>query len=323
MTDDDRVPESSADSVEPVVGQFGDSNPAIAAPARPHSGVHRSERPARSGSFFRELPVLLLAAFVLALLIKAFLIQAFYIPSGSMERTLLIKDRVLVNKVVYRIRDVHRGEVVVFKGPDTWAPEVITAPAGNGLHQVLVGLARTIGVGPPGEKDFIKRVIGLPGDTVACCTNGHVTVQSPGHPAVELAEPYIYENNPGPERAFAPVTVPAGRLWVMGDHRGASADSRAHMADLYLGTVPAANVIGRAFVRVWPLDRVGSLPVPRTFAPLAAGGLEVVPYALGAALVFPLAGVRRRRRLTRDRSPADRPVAATPAGQASSDRAAS
>src|SRR5450759_2801150 len=159
---------------------------------------------AKRGSFLRELPFLLLVAFLLALLIKAFLVQAFYIPSGSMERTLLIGDRVLVNKVVYRIRDVHRGEVVVFKGPDTWAPEVVL-PEGNGVQRALRGLARVIGVGPPGEKDFIKRVVGLPGDTVTCCTNGQVTVQAPGQPPVALDEPYLYDNNPPPERAFPPV----------------------------------------------------------------------------------------------------------------------
>jgi signal peptidase I len=249
---------------------------------------------AKRGSFLRELPFLLLVAFLLALLIKAFLVQAFYIPSGSMERTLLIGDRVLVNKVVYRIRDVHRGEVVVFKGPDTWAPEVVL-PEGNGVQRALRGLARVIGVGPPGEKDFIKRVVGLPGDTVTCCTNGQVTVQAPGQPPVALNEPYLYDNNPPPERAFPPVTVPPGQLWVMGDHRGASADSRAHAADRYQGTVAATDVIGRAFVRVWPLSRLAALSVPATFSHVRAAGGSTAPYAAGLAVALPMGALGRRR----------------------------
>src|SRR5659263_368692 len=231
---------------------------------------------AKRGSFLRELPFLLLVAFLLALLIKAFLVQAFYIPSGSMERTLLIGDRVLVNKVVYRIRDVHRGE-------------------GNGVQRALRGLARVIGVGPPGEKDFIKRVVGLPGDTVTCCTNGQVTVQAPGQPPVALDEPYLYDNNPPPERAFPPVTVPPGQLWVMGDHRGASADSRAHAADRYQGTVAAADVIGRAFVRVWPLSRLAALSVPATFSHVRAAGGSTAPYAAGLAVALPMGALGRRR----------------------------
>jgi len=250
---------------------------------------------AKRGSFLRELPFLLLVAFLLALLIKAFLVQAFYIPSGSMERTLLIGDRVLVNKVVYRIRDVHRGEVVVFKGPDTWAPEVVL-PEGNGVQRALRGLARVIGVGPPGEKDFIKRVVGLPGDTVTCCTNGQVTVQAPGQPPVALDEPYLYDNNPPPERAFPPVTVPPGQLWVMGDHRGASADSRAHAADRYQGTVAATDVIGRAFVRVWPPSRLAALSVPATFSHVLAAGGSTAPYAAGLAVALPMGALGRRRR---------------------------
>src|SRR5919112_4508237 len=145
--------------------------------ARPRA-AHGKE--SSSGSFFRELPFLVLIAFVLALLIKAFLVQAFYIPSGSMQQTLELRDRVLVNKLVYRFRDIHRGEIVVFNGLDNFQPETTVAPPSNGLQRVLRSVSRAVGVGAPGEKDFIKRVIGTPGDRVACCVDGHVTVQVKG-----------------------------------------------------------------------------------------------------------------------------------------------
>jgi len=224
---------------------------------------------------WQELPLLIVVAFCLAVLIRTFLLQAFYIPSGSMEDTLLIGDRVLVNKVVYDVRDPKRGEVVVFRGPANWVPEAPTNGKDDGF---LAGLARTVGdlvgISTPGEKDFIKRVIGLPGDTVACCDDkGRVTVN--GTP---LDEPYVIENSPldAPpaadecrSRKFGPVKVEEGQLFVMGDHRLVSQDSRCQ------GLVPIDNVIGRAFVIVWPNSRWDRLPVPDTFAhvaePTAAG----------------------------------------------------
>jgi signal peptidase I len=264
------------------------------------------------GSFFRELPFLVLIAFVLALLIKAFLIQAFYIPSGSMEQTLQVRDRVLVNKLVYRFRDIHRGEIVVFNGLDNFQPETTVAPPRNGLQRVLRSVSRTVGVGAPGEKDFIKRVIGTPGDRVACCDNGHVTVQPNGSDkAVALDEPYLYEDNKQPfceasitDGQCGPgspgILVPEGRLWVMGDHRGFSSDSRMHVKDENHGTVPTDKVIGRAFVVVWPVSRSAVLRVPKTFdaalgssVHLAVGG---APYLLGLAGAFPLNAARRRVR---------------------------
>jgi signal peptidase I len=272
----------------------------------------------RSGSFFRELPFLVLIAFVLALLIKAFLLQAFYIPSGSMQQTLELRDRVLVNKLVYRFRDIHRGEVVVFNGLDNFQPETQIAPPSNGVQRVLRSVSRAVGVGAPGEKDFIKRVIGTPGDRVACCTDGHVTVQVKGSTtATPLDEPYLYEDDRqvfcqaglGPEKcpAGAPgVLVPKGRLWVMGDHRGFSSDSRAHIDDENHGTVPTDKVIGRAFVIVWPVSRATVLRVPSTFDSALAGpasaGMLAAPYLLGLGAAVPVRGFGRRvRRLRRSR----------------------
>lgn len=235
-----------------------------------------------------EIPLLVLVALGLALIIKAFFVQAFFIPSESMEKTLhgcagCNGDRVLVNKLVYHFRDVHRGEIVVFRGPDSWKQEVAgPGPASNPLTKLLRGVGRAIGAAPPSEKDFIKRVIGVPGDTVQCCdSKGRVVVNG-----VSLDEPYLYEDD---HATFGPIKVPKGRLWVMGDHRGSSADSRAHQDD-HQGTIPIHNVIGRAFVKVWPPSRVGMLPVPRTF--LADG----VPLGGGVLAASGILLVRRRRR---------------------------
>ena len=240
-------------------------------PVAPHAALPKAKR----GKGWRELPVLVVVAVVLAIVVKTFLIQAFFIPSGSMETTLhgcpgCNGDRVLVNKVVYQVRDIHRGEIVVFNGVDSFDAEAPVLPPGNAAQRALNGLTRLIGLGAPGEKDYIKRVIGLPGDRVSCCSNGHVTVQPKGSDTpVALEEPYLYEDDaevfcaagtgdqcpPG-----APgVLVPEGRLWVMGDHRSASSDSRAN------GTIPIDKVIGRAFVVVWPFNRVTLLPVPDPF----------------------------------------------------------
>lgn len=228
---------------------------------------------------WQELPLLLVIAFCLAVLIRSFLLQAFFIPSGSMEQTLLIGDRVLVNKVVYDVRDPHRGEVIVFRGPEAWAPQVTEI----GTPGFFTKLGRTIGdlvgVSRPGAKDFIKRVIGVPGDHVECCDDqGRITVNGRA-----LDEPYIYDNSPLDvpidgcrSRKFAEVVVQPGQLFVMGDHRGVSQDSRCQ------GQVPIENVIGRAFVVVWPSSRWASLSVPPTF--------EGVPTALGAVPAAPSPG---------------------------------
>jgi signal peptidase I len=222
--------------------------------------------PKSRGRFWRELPFLIVIALVLALLIKTFLVQAFFIPSGSMEPTLhgctgCNGDRVLVNKLVYRIRDPHRGEIVVFRGPLSWqdTPEVTTSEPGNPASRFFHDIGSALGLAAPSSKDFIKRVIGLPGDHVVCCdAKGRITVN--GHP---LTEPYIYPGAHPSDQPFD-VTVPPGRLWVMGDHRNASADSRFHLTD-HDGTIPISDVIGRAIIKIWPVSRWGLLPVPKTF----------------------------------------------------------
>jgi signal peptidase I len=249
--------------------------------------------------------LLVLIAFSLALLIKTFLLQAFFIPSGSMEQTLLVKDRVLVNKVVYDFREPQRGEVIVFRGVDSWKPETV-APAPEGLlAKAKLQVGSLVGLAAPDEKDFIKRVIGTPGDEVRCCdAQGRLMVNGRA-----LDEPYVFDNNPIDSRPFGPITVPAGRLFVMGDHRGGSQDSRAYISDQFKGTVPIDQVIGRAFVKVWPVARWDGLPVPETwqFVPAAqaigAPGERAGPATsttgpvVASLLLVPFTrGSRRRRR---------------------------
>lgn len=258
----------------------------------------------RQGSFLKELPVLIGVALVLALVIKAFVIQAFYIPSGSMENTLQIGDRVLVNKVVYHTRDIARGDVVVFNGLDSWDPEVQVSRPSNPFSKVVHAVGSAFGVAP-NEKDYIKRVIGVPGDHVKCCdAQGRVTVN--GVPLNEQAylftDPSTHEQNKPSIDPFD-ATVGPGQLWVMGDHREASSDSRWHRGDRGGGTIPIDHVIGRAFVIVWPLNRVDTLPIPSTFKQptlkAAAALAPATPLTLGFLGALPITYLTRRLRLRR------------------------
>src|SRR5262249_37400642 len=176
----------------------------------------RRER--RKRSFWREFPVLVVVALLLAVVIKTYAIQAFFIPSGSMEMTLQVNDRVLVNKLVYDVRGIHRGDIVVFNGDGSWDPGTVPTDT-NFLVKFANGFASMFGFGHPGDI-LIKRVIGLPGDHVACCdANGRVTVN--GIPLTEQS--YLFPGNVPSESRFN-ITVPPGRLWVMGDHRLISDD---------------------------------------------------------------------------------------------------
>ncbi|WP_353899104.1 signal peptidase I [Micromonospora harpali] len=240
----------------------------------------RERRSRRQMPLWQELPLLLIVAFCLAVLIRTFLLQAFFIPSGSMEDTLLINDRVLVNKVVYDVRDPQRGEVVVFRGTDKWVAQEVQEPEPGIVGKFGRTVGDLVGVSRPGEKDFIKRVIGLPGDRVRCCdAQGRVTVND-----VPLDEPYVVRDSPldlppNPaecrSRRFDEVVVPPGQIFVMGDHRLVSQDARCQ------GPVPIDNVVGRAFAVVWPSSRWASLPVPETFAtvtgPTPAAGQPLAP----------------------------------------------
>jgi signal peptidase I len=278
-------------------------------------GKPAARRARRKRSFWREFPILVVVALLLAVVIKTYAIQAFFIPSGSMENTLEINDRVLVNKLVYDVRGIHRGDIVVFNGDGSWDPG--TPPRDtNFVVKFAQGFASMFGFGHPGDI-LIKRVIGLPGDRVACCdAQGRVTVN--GVPLTEQS--YLYPGDAPSEIRFNIVVQP-GRLWVMGDHRLISDDSRNHLGEPGGGTVPENAVIGRAFVIIWPISRWRILPIPATFqkpglsaaaassAPPAAqdtGALlsarlepasPALPLALGFAGAVPVTWLQRRARL--------------------------
>ena len=236
------------------------SQPTPPAPPAPPTRVHRRpDRPKRK-SFFRELPGIVITALLISVLIKTFLVQAFYIPSGSMENTLLVNDRVLVNKLADKPDEIHRGDVVVFRDPGGWlnGPEVVDRGGVLGAVRdalVFVGLAPAAG-----EEDLIKRVIGVGGDTVEADGNGVLKVN--GVPLDE--KDYLFPQDSSSLSEFK-VVVPEGELWVMGDHRSVSEDSRAHRNQPGDGFVPVDDVIGRAFTIVWPLDRARIIHRPDTF----------------------------------------------------------
>lgn len=196
-----------------------------------------------------EIFIVVTSAMLLSLLVKTFFVQAFSIPSESMEDTLLVGDRVLVSKLTPGSIPLHRGDVIVFKDPGGWLGEGATsAGPGNPFSRVLT----FVGLLPEdyGEH-LIKRVVGLPGDTVACCdVQGRVTVNG-----ATIVEPYLRAGVAPSELVFS-ATVKPGNLWVMGDNRNASADSRSHR-DIHDGQVPVDDVVGKAFIVVWPFNRLG------------------------------------------------------------------
>jgi signal peptidase I len=209
----------------------------------------------RKGSLLKELPVLVVVALVVSLLIKTFLVQFFYIPSGSMENTLQIKDRVAVNKIPFISKTINRGDVVVFRDPNNWLPEIVDYGTNKYVAKAKSALV-AVGVLPnPAKQYLVKRVIGVAGDHIVCCTkNEKLSING-----VEVTEPYIYAGNKPSEMKFD-VTVPAGKIWVMGDHRGASADSRYHQEDVNKGFVPLSKVTGRVVAVIWPFKDITYVP---------------------------------------------------------------
>jgi signal peptidase I len=207
------------------------------------------------GSLLKELPVLVVVALVVSLLIKTFLVQFFYIPSGSMENTLQVKDRVAVNKLPFLSKNINRGDVVVFRDPNNWLPQ-ITEYGTNQYVAKAKGALVAVGVLPnPAKQYLVKRVVGVAGDHIVCCTkSGNLTIND-----VEVTEPYIFAGNKPSEMTFD-VTVPKGKLWVMGDHRSASADSRYHQEDINKGFVPLSRVTGRVVAIIWPFKNITYVP---------------------------------------------------------------
>jgi signal peptidase I len=197
------------------------------------------------------------SALVLSLILKTFFIQSFWIPSSSMENTLQEGDRILVTKWRPGPLELRRGDVVVFKDPGGWLNGVVQ-PEPTGLAKISNDALTFTGLLPEDSGEhLVKRVVGLPGDTVVCCdTDGYVTVNSE-----RIVEPYL---KPGvdPSTTEFSIVVPAGYLWVMGDNRPNSADSRAHRGDPGGGAIPLDNVVGTAFVTVWPLENWRGLGNP-------------------------------------------------------------
>ncbi|HEY0717853.1 MAG TPA: signal peptidase I [Streptosporangiaceae bacterium] len=286
-------------------------NEADARPVASAKPSHQKKKKKGGRAFWKELPVLIIVALFLTLVIKTYAIQAFYIPSGSMQNTLEIGDRVLVNKLSFEAGSIHRGDIVVFSGNGTWDPG-LPPPSTSFFPRFGQSVASMFGFAQ-GQNDFIKRVIGLPGDKVACCdAQGRVTVNG-----VALNEKsYLFPGNAPSQEAFS-VTVPQNSVWVMGDHRDVSYDSRGHRYFPGGGAIPESAVVGRAFIKIWPLSQMGFLHVPSTFSqpkltasagPGAAAptslaadsasrpALPVASYALGLAGAVPLTLLQRKGR---------------------------
>lgn len=214
------------------------------------SRAERQPEHAEIGQWLRTFAI----AVLIMLLVRGFLVQSFVVPSGSMEPTLVPGDRILVSRLE-RGPSIERGDVVVFDGTDTWGAPSGT-PSGGGLGQILSSMATLVSLGS--GADYVKRVVGIPGDRVTCCdVKGRLTVNG-----VPVDEPYVYPGNAPSTQTFD-VIVPAGRIWVMGDHRSNSSDSRAHLGMPGGGMIPLDDVVGRAWLRYWPPGRIGSLtPAP-------------------------------------------------------------
>jgi signal peptidase I len=204
----------------------------------------------RKGSLLRELPILVALALIVSLLIKSFLVQFFYIPSGSMENTLQIKDRVAVNRIPFIGNNIERGDVIVFRDPAGWLPDA-SEPSGNSIMGTIRDGLVLVGVVPnPAKQYLVKRVIGVAGDNVVA-KDSVLTINGK-----ETFEPYIFAGNTPSDTDFN-VTVPEGKVWVLGDHRGASGDSRVHQDDINNGMVPVDKITGKAVAVIWPLTRIG------------------------------------------------------------------
>lgn len=330
------------DAVDPAGGPeptpFGDTDPHAAAGPPGSSGSSgagspptergvRAGRPAeppgrrpsakRRKAPWWELPLLVAVAIAIAIIVKTFVVQPFYIPSASMENTLYGAthggDRILVYKPIYAIRDPHPGDIVVFHAPPGWDDEPASTPPSNPVLRAVRGFGQLIGFVPPDGMVLVKRVIAVGGQTVKGVpvdggSEEKIMISNHGTagPWRTLHESYVRIDGTDPMAGFGPVTVPKNRLWVMGDHRSDSEDSRYHCGpggtqgpdgpscNPYTSTVPVKNVIGKAVVIAWPPSRWRTLGTPSTFSHDTGALAGAVPLVAPAALLVP-AYVRRRR----------------------------
>ncbi|WP_072687551.1 signal peptidase I [Rhodococcus marinonascens] len=243
--------------------------------ATPNGDGSTAKPEKKTRSFFRELPILILVALVLSFVLQTFIARVYLIPSESMEPTLhgcegCTGDRIVVEKIGYHFGDPQPGDVIVFRGPDSWSQNFESIRSSNTVIRGAQELGSLVGLVPPDENDLVKRVIATGGQTVECCDDqGRILVD--GQP---LDEPYVvmdFPFVPGSQtcdtalksaRCFGPVTVPGGNLWMMGDNRSNSADSRYHVGDELQGTIPIDNVIGKAVFIVLPPTRMGTISSP-------------------------------------------------------------
>ena len=279
------VPDAATDSSQAATGATAGPDQ-VTTPADQPTGKGKDKK---KKSFGREMLTIVGAAIVLTLLIKIFIIQVYEIPSPSMEDTLMVGDRVLVNKLVYHFRGVARGDIIVFSGAGSWGDlngNPIAPPPSNPVERAWDDVLGAVGLRSD-TTYYIKRVIGLPGDHIYCNgTGGPLEVNG-----VPLNESSFLV--PGAEPSTIPINVivPAGRLYVLGDNRPESEDSRYHGDDGYSGTIPENEVTGRAFLIIWPPSRFGDLPIPSTFNQAAlhtsAAGAVVLQVSAAALAAGP------------------------------------
>jgi signal peptidase I len=292
--------------VEPVPSSAAEDEPERPAPGNGEKAKRRHRKQKKQRSFWVELPILIVVALVLAFVFQHFFARVYTIPSGSMESTLhgctgCYGDKVLVDKITYDFTDPSPGDVVVFKGPDPWVEhEAPEEESGNAVARFFQNIGSVFGLAPPDERDFVKRIIAVGGQTVQCCdAQNRVVVDGKA-----LNEPYIHWEDPGDtvQAPFDPVKVPDGYLWVMGDNRNDSSDSRVQGGGGLRGAVPVANVIGKARFIVLPPSRWGGVSDtnPQEGAQAVAQGLsapnwqEGVPLGFGAVAAWPAIALSRR-----------------------------
>ncbi|MEU4803467.1 signal peptidase I [Actinosynnema sp. NPDC023587] len=270
----------------------------------------RSQKKKRKGSFWRELPILLVVAVGLAFLIQTFLARVYMIPSESMEQTLhgctspCFGDRVLVDKLTYDFSDPEPGDVIVFHGPDTWINnDFAPAEPANPVVGFFQGVGALIGIPTANKEDFVKRIIAVGGQTVKCCDDKNRFLVD-GKP---LDEPYVYwEPGRGTfQDSYDELKIPDGYLFVMGDNRNDSCDSRCQGDKRLGGLVPVDKVVGKARVIVLPPGRWGGVSAqnPQVVAIGAPVWQDAVPAGVGLLAAWPvlLVGRRLRGRVRRSR----------------------